>query len=64
MQTRVQRAAVPAGAAHKSAAPAPHSGLPDTEPSRVLRQLLGSGVIQAKLTVSQPGDPLEQRASR
>ncbi len=68
MQNRAPKATIPAGAAHQKAAPVPAStwqpGLPVTEPHQVLRYLLRSGAMQAKLTVGQPGDPLEQEADR
>jgi hypothetical protein len=61
MQTRAQKAVVPAGTVRKPEAPASPS---TWQPNQLLRHLLSSGAIQAKLTVSQPGDPLEQEADQ
>lgn len=58
MQTRASRT-VTAEAMRKPVAPATGMTTP-----HVLQHLLRSGAIQAKLTVSQPGDPLEQEADQ
>jgi hypothetical protein len=64
MHGRAQKIMASAGATHKPAAPAPASAFAALESSQVLRHLLRSGTIQAKLTVSQPGDPFEQEADQ
>ena len=70
MSRSSHRDAVPARAASPARPTAAPSGRTEAEASplplgnQALQQLLRSGAVQAKLTVSQPGDPAEQEADR